>query len=486
MKILSTDSIPSGETEKLWVYNALDCMVTLEVFNVTSEQLDNTTRNTYEFRKSLQAPVLEMGMRGIRVDNSRRLEVIEDYRKDLSRLTANLERLFVEGVGVKVSWSSPAQLKHFFYTVLGLPPIRKRNSKGEYTPTVDRNALEKLQAYFIARPFITHILAGRDLAKKISVLETEIEADGRMRTSYNIAGTNTGRFSSSLSEFGFGTNLQNIEKKLRSVFVADPGFKLCEIDLEQAESRAVGAIEWNLFKDPTYLDACESGDLHTSVARLAWPQLPWTGDLRRDKVIAEQPFYRQHSYRHMAKVLGHGTNYDGKPPTMSVHTKLEIPLIKEFQARYFTAFPAHRRWHAWVAGQLLSEGQLTTLLGMRRSFFGRRDDPSTIRQAIAYEPQSVVGQLLNQGLLALWRAKICQLLLQVHDAVVFQYPESEESWVVPAAQAALRIPIELRHGRTLIIPSEAKVGWNWGPWSPENPDGLKAFGSPDLRRRTRP
>jgi DNA polymerase I-like protein with 3'-5' exonuclease and polymerase domains len=126
----------------------------------------------------------------------------------------------------------------------------------------------------------SHILALRDIAKKIGVLKTSIDPDGRMRTSYNIAGTTTGRFSSSLSDFGTGGNLQNLEERLRRPFVADPGMKFAYIDLEQAESRLVGAIEWNLFGDGRYLDACESGDLHTSVCRLAWTELPWTEILK--------------------------------------------------------------------------------------------------------------------------------------------------------------------------------------------------------------
>src|SRR5262249_14971349 len=152
-----------------------------------------------------------------------------------------------------------------------LPPVKKRSNRaGErnYTPTVDRDALEQLDNYFLAQPIVSHILGLRDIEKKIGVLKTGIDSDGRMRTSYNIAGTSTGRFSSNLSDFGTGTNLQNIEDMLRSIFVADAGLKFAYIDLEQAESRLVGAIEWNLFHDPTYLDACESGDLHTSVCRL--------------------------------------------------------------------------------------------------------------------------------------------------------------------------------------------------------------------------
>ena len=65
------------------------------------------------------------------------------------------------------------------------------------------------------------------------------------------------------------------------MFVADEGMKLGNFDAEQGESRVVGAIEWNLFKRGDYLDACESGDLHTAVARICWPDLPWTDDSGR-------------------------------------------------------------------------------------------------------------------------------------------------------------------------------------------------------------
>ena len=217
------------------------------------------------------------------------------------------------------------------------------------------------------------------------------------------------------------------------VFVADPGMKFAYIDLEQAESRLVGAIEWNLFHDGTYLDACESGDLHTTVCRLAWgDQLKWTDDIKANRAFAEQPFYRQHSYRHMAKVLGHGTNYNGQPYTMAQHTKLDQKLIANFQLRYFAAFTAHKRWHAAVAETLRRDGFLVSLSGRRRWFFGRRDDDATIREAIAYDPQGSVGDILNRGMLQVWRTKKVQVLLQIHDAILIQYPEDRENEIVPA------------------------------------------------------
>ena len=93
-----------------------------------------------------------------------------------------------------------------------------------------------MESYLLARQIVRHIITMRELGKKISMLKTEIDPDGRMRTSYNIAGTSTGRFSSSYSEFGTGGNLQNVEESLRSIFISDPGFKFAKFDAKSGES----------------------------------------------------------------------------------------------------------------------------------------------------------------------------------------------------------------------------------------------------------
>ena len=490
-----TPSSLSSESEKLWVYNGLDCCVTLEVLEAMLPQLDNQTRTTYEFEKALQGPVIEMNMRGILVDQEARNKAINTYQTKLTFLEHNLNRILSEGVGVNINWRSPHQLKTLFYKTLGFAEVIKRGKV-----TVDRDALEKLESYFYAGPIVRHLLAMRDVAKKISVLKTGIDTDGRMRTSISIAGTSTGRFSSAMGDFESGGNLQNIEEQLRRIFIADPGMKFAYIDLEQAESRAVGAIEWNLFHYGRYLDACESGDLHTTVCKMTNPDLPWTGDPKQDKDVAESPFYRQHSYRHMNKVLGHGSNYDGKPWTMAKHTKMGQKIIAAFQEKYFAAFP-HKVWHQHVREHVVEDGYLISLTGRRRWFFGRRTEDSTIREAIAYDPQGSVGDILNTGMLQVWRLHICQLLLQIHDAILIQYPEDQEDTIIPKVVEAIKVPIELKHGRTLIIPCDVKTGWNWSNYLDEkgqadfkkkNPDlplpelnlsGLKKYKGHDSRKR---
>lgn len=491
-----------------WIYNGLDCCLTEEILRATLPQLDDVTTPTYEFSKSLQAPILEMMMRGVLVNQNTKFRIMQKFEKQLAQLEHQLDRIVQEGIGVTLNWRSPKQLGQLLYDVMQLPEQKKRNTNGIWARTTDREALENLEQYFIAEPIVHHLLLLRDIGKALGFLRTGIDPDGRMRTNFNIAGTNTGRLASSMSDYGTGTNLQNVSRDLRQVFCADPGWKFANLDLEQADSRNLGALCWELFVDALgpeeagkYLDACEGGDLHTFVCKMCNPQLPWGEGSDRD--IADTIFYRDKSYRDGSKVLGHGSNYLGTPPTMAKHTKFPRHLIEAFQRSYFGAFPAIPRYHDYVRGQLKDFAFLTTLFGRRRFFFGRPDNAATVREAVAYGPQSMTADEIDTGILKLWRANRVQLLIQVHDSILFQYREEEEDEILPWALETLKAPLVLKHGRDFVVPTEAKVGWNWGDrsdWTErdflagkckesdvgtckENPDGLKKWKGSDKRKR---
>lgn len=500
MKIIQTaDLTPSRYAalmQEFDVRNGIDTMVTYEVLEALLPQLTPVTATTYSFSRALQGPILEMNMRGLRVDEERRQEVLQTCREGVVRLTDNLNRTIREGIGWqfevsknrKYGWPSDDQLKTLFFDVLGIPEILKRNAQGDRVRTVDHDALEKLEGYFYAETIVRHILSLRELGKKISFLSTSIDSDGRLRTSFNIAGTTTGRLASSFSDFGTGTNLQNVENKLRSVFVADPGYKFCNIDLEQSDARAVGAIHWNLFRDGRYLDACESGDLHTTVARSGFPEIKWTGDRSSDRSLADRKFYREFSYRDASKRLGHGTNYQGQPDKMARATHIPLANIVAFQRAYLAQFPSFPVWWEWVERQVRDVRCIVSLTGRQRYFFGHPRDPETIRKAVAYEPQNITADVIDRGLLAVWRANFCQLLLQVHDSILFQFPADREAEVVPKALALIEQTFRLKDGRDFTIPAEAKVGWNWSDYRKDSPDpdALRKFNDPDRpRRRTR-
>lgn len=483
MRIIDTSlSLPKDLTtfEKDQVYNGLDCAVTLEVLNQLLPQLDNHTGATYNFSRELQGPALEMRLRGVLVDQERRAKVVDEFFDALEILERNLERIVFEGVGMLTfNWRSGPDLHKLFYDKLGIPAI-KRGGR----PTVDRAALEKIEAYTIARQIVLHIKAMRDIRKKLDVLQTGIDPDGWYRTSYNIAGTNTGRFSSSYSDFGTGGNLQNIEESLRSIFTVPRGYKMAKFDTKAGESFCVGGIEWNLFKDGRYLEACESGDPHTVAARVCWPKLPWTGILKSDKEIAEQPYYRHNSYRFMCKKLGHGSNYGGQPNTISNQTKIQVTVVEEFQRAYFKAFPAHLMWHGWVDQQIRKHGMLINLTGRKRQFWGRRNDPEVLREAIAYDPQGSLADIVNRAMLRIWRQEIATIYMHDHDATTWMFPEEIEDEIVPYLQENLVEEIPLQHGRVLRVPYDAQVGWNRGKYdAKKNPDGLRDYIPGDGQRK---
>jgi DNA polymerase I-like protein with 3'-5' exonuclease and polymerase domains len=170
----------------------------------------------------------------------------------------------------------------------------------------------------------------------------------------------------------------------------------------------------------------------------------------------------------MAKRGGHATNYYGTPRTVARHLKVEERIIAEFQMAYFAAFAGIRRWHEWVSRCISLNNELTTPLGRTRTFFGRPGDDATLREAIAFSPQSYVGDLLNAALWRLWRyLPEVQLLAQVHDAIVLQFPEERERellirardlCLIPVTAESIIVPGQLK---TMTIPVEVKTGWNW-------------------------
>ena len=489
--------MPAKDT--LQVYNGLDCCVTLEVHEELT-RTHNQLPAIYDFERALQAPYLEIMQRGFRVDRVGREAAARVLRARIEKLDLRLQKLARAVWDKGLNPGSYRQLQDFFYGAMHLPEIWL-SQKGVRKLSTNREALERLETYLHARPITSTILAIRDLAKQLQVLDTEIDSDGRFRTSYNIAGTETGRPSSSQNAFGTGGNAQNIAPGLRYVFVADPGYKLVNIDLEQVEARDVGFFCGCLFNDWTFLDSCESGDLHTANARLIWPGLPWTGDIKADRAVAERPFYRDFSYRDMAKRGSHLSNYSGTAFTASRHLKVPQPLMEEFQARYCRgrnadpkrglpaispAYPAIPRYWQWVATQLQTTHQLVTPFGRRRHFFGRPNDDTTLREAIAYLPQSTTADRMNLGLWRVWhQLPDVQLLGQGFDSIVFQCREHQVDDLTARALELVRVELVSPSGRRYVVPGEAAVGWNWSYASDTNPDGLvKWRPGADLRSRT--
>jgi len=86
-------------------------------------------------------------------------------------------------------------------------------------------------------------------------------------------------------------------------------------------------------------------------------------------------------------------------------------------------------------------------------------------------------------MLNVWRKNNVQLLMQIHDAILFQYPEKQEDKIIPIVLDQLRYPIILEKDREFVIPYGVKTGWNFGICTKDNPDGLKDYKGGDQRKR---
>jgi DNA polymerase-1 len=512
MRIINSAEIPPGlrNDESLWIYNGLDCMVTHQLHDVLGAQPDpGTTELVYQFEKGLLAPALTAMRRGLRVDEDMREQLRVDLKarhRRLSGMEKNAKnawqvvdnhaplQLLAHAVWHKpLNPNSPKQMKELLYEYYQLP-YQYKSAKGKRTVSTDRNALEGLTLTYIrSRPLLYMILKLRDLEKMLSVVNAPVGPDGRMRFSFNIAGTETGRWSSSKHIFDQGMNFQNITKELRAMFIPDEGHVFVYPDLEQAESRGVAYLSG----DQAYIDACEGGDLHTTVCRMVWPDLPWTGDLAQDKELCSKTqYYRQYSYRDMAKRGGHGTNYYGQAKSMARNLKVDEKVMHRFMAMYYGgtiytkslktwgyedmldfegvevegklarvagAFPGIQRWHDEIRTELQETGMLTTPLGRRRQFWGRLKDDATLREAIAFVPQSLIGDILNIGVFRFWKALDpghAMFMGQVHDAILGQVKEDALDKVMPLIQEAMTVPVNI-NGRTMVIPIEHSAGKNW-------------------------
>jgi uracil-DNA glycosylase len=205
-------------TEHL-IYNGEDCLRTFECATVLRKQIvDQHFEDLWEVEKQKNLLALEMMRRGVRIDLSKRGEMAFELSSERSRIYKWLSSIIPQsvvapyiGASKKSWWESTSQQKILFYDLLGLSGQRNRKTG---KPTLDAEALETLKA---KNPEYSRIWDALGLSRSISVffntfISAELEPDGRLKCSYNTAGTETFRWSSSENAFWRGTNLQNIPK----------------------------------------------------------------------------------------------------------------------------------------------------------------------------------------------------------------------------------------------------------------------------------
>lgn len=474
MKLFTSQQLDTlNKQDAYFVYCGIDSLLTHEINTKLDSLLDNTTRATYEFERSFLGPVVQMQRRGIAVSHKVRFTTAAKIKEEILYLENLLGEITPLVYDKKLNHRSPIQLREFFYDCLKIPPYTK-SEKGVKRIIVNVDALHSISHDYVRGiPFARLILAIRDLVKQYEVLTKTLCPDGRWRFSMNIGGTETGRWSSSASPFWTGSNIQNIRKELRHIFIPDPGKIFINIDLQGAEARCVAYLSG----DENYIKAVETGDVHTYVASLCWGFPP-------ERALADQEFYKKLTYRDMSKKLTHGTSYLGSAYTLAINAKIEQALIIEFQHKFFKRFPGIRRWHESISRQLQENATLISPFVRRRTFWQRVWEDSTLREAVAFLPQSTVPDIINRVLYLLWynNAPRIEVLCQVHDSILMQTAIEDVAFAKETIKETVdfMVPVTDINGitRQMFIPIEFQQGFNWGPsyykedkWT--NPHGMK-------------
>lgn len=474
MKII-TDMTPTAANQEI-IYNSLDNMQTMALKELFDGGLiPDWAEPTYRYSELMLGPIMTMMRRGVAIDLAKRDEIVSGLQARAINVRHTFDTICERLFGTTINPASFTQLQVLFYQFLGIPEQTK-SKKGEVKVAADREVLERIaKDYPRGAVFANLILRVREIEKQIEFLTKNLSPDGRFHTSYNIAGTETFRLSSSEHPLRIGSNQQNIPGDARQCFVADPGYLFFQADQQGAEARLVAYKTG----DENYIAACEGGDSHTMVAAMVFGFEP-------KREIAEQEYRRGKSYRQTAKGGAHGSNYMGKPFTLAKQMGVDTETAEHFQANYFKKFPGIPKWHEWTAKQVQQHGWLENPFGMRRTFWGRRWDDATLREAIAFYPQSAVGVLTNLVLYKLWLKYEGQpdapvkILMNGHDAAIGQIREDMADKLIPELLAEMRFPFEVTdiHGkvRTVEIPFDMEVGRNWGKYDPDkNPGGLKKW-----------
>jgi DNA polymerase-1 len=441
----------------IYHYNCLDSMVTYEcAMKIEQELKDFGVHELYhKHTHPILEPLLEMQVRGHRIDVKKKVLAAESTREDITAKQKQLE----EAVGYELNVNSPKQMKAFLYDDLKLPPVISRKT-GKIT--ADEAALNKLgRAY--PNPIFDLIVHVRGQRKLLSTyLEATTDPDGRFRCRYILFGTETGRLSSKLSWTDTGGNLQNVPKGIaREIFIPDEGKMFMSADLSQAELRVVAYLA----DERQFIKVFEAGrDVHKMVASYMF-------DKPEDKITHEE--------RELGKRIVHASNYGMGAGKLAELSGMSYGESEEKMNLYHVFFPKIRIWHMAVEAQLKKTRILTTPMGRKRMFFGRWNK-AMLRDAYSYVPQSTVADICLKGMVNLYEKlpKGCNIVFNIHDEIVIQIPAFD----VPVAKrgilslkvidgkritameklmiSCMSIPITI-DGKTFIIPVGVKTGMNW-------------------------
>jgi DNA polymerase-1 len=452
----SFDHVPLDQAT---AYAAEDAAVTLQLYHVFYPRLiaEKMVRVFERLERPLVPVIAAMERRGVRVDRL----LLDQLGHEFSHQMTQLEKTIYKLAGREFNVGSPKQLGEILFDEMGVsissetnslqkikPP--KKTKTGAYVTDVD--VLENLAAQGHDLP--ARVLEWRSLAKlKSTYVDNLIAAvspkTSRVHTSYSLAGTSTGRLSSS------DPNLQNIPirtengRKIRQAFITDPGFQLVSLDYSQIELRLLA----HMADVPALAEAFRKGmDIHTSTASTMFgiPPDQIDGTLRRK-----------------AKAINFGIIYGISAFGLANQLGIAQGEAAAYIKKYFETYPGIQDYMERCKAFARLHGYVQTLWGRKCYTSGIQDNNPVARQFA--ERQAINAPLQGSNADIIKRAMIhippllkgleskAHMLLQVHDELVFEVPEAEIKTTVAALKKlmenilALKVPLVVGVG----------IGNNW-------------------------
>jgi DNA polymerase-1 len=413
-----------------------------------------------EIELPLEKVLAEMEYQGIRVD----ADYLGTFSKQLEKDLANIEKTAYEEAGETFNLGSPKQLSELFFEKLGLDKRKSRKNKsGGYS--TDAATLEKLQG---DHPVVDLIVEYRTLSKLkstyVDALPELIRPDShRVHTDFNQAVTATGRLSSS------NPNLQNIpirtafSRQIRQAFIPESGWQLVAADYSQIELRILAHLSGEPVLVETYTN---NEDVHTLTARLL---------LDKDDITSDE--------RRMGKVINFGVIYGMGASRFAREMGVSRTDAKTFIDRYYERYPKVFEYLQQMQREAITQGYVQTIKGRRRYFNFtsgslrslRDTDPAEINldklrpggydaqllRAAANAPiQGSSADIIKIAMIRLHellKGYQANLLLQVHDELIFEVPPDEWEELEPQITSTMESAVALK----VPLKVEAHAGQNW-------------------------
>ncbi|MBR7074514.1 MAG: DNA polymerase I [Oscillospiraceae bacterium] len=396
----------------------------------------------YEIELPLCLVLSDMEQAGFYVDRKALYDFGESLNGDIERLQESIW----QHAGHEFNINSPKQLGEVLFEELMLPSGKK--TKTGWSTNVD--VMEKLRG---KHPIVDEVLEYRTLTKLKSTyaegLLKVIDSDGRIRSSFQMTVTATGRLSST------EPNLQNIpvRKKLgaeiRKMFVAGPGMVLVDADYSQIELRLLAHISG----DEAMRDAFLSGeDFHTVTASKVF-NVP---------IEEVTPVIRSR-----AKAVNFGIVYGISAFSLAQDIGVFPNEAKAYMDAYLDKYHGVRDYMEKIKAQAKADGYVETLFHRRRWLPELKSSNFNVRSfgervALNMPVQGTAADVIKLAMVNVHRRlkeeKLeARLILQVHDELIVECPESEAEQV----QALLEQEMENAVHYSVPLIAEAHIGHSW-------------------------